>query len=110
MVIFLQKGRQDSHSHPVSRNKGSAFRGMECQEVKSSSNYVTFMVCLVDTLVLSPVCGLAVDEMTAEKEGVMLWKKSLHSEPRDRDWSVATSQLCLCRQVGRLLSPLFKVG
>lgn len=72
MVLFLQKGRQDSHKNLISRNKDSAFRGMECQEVKSSSNDVTFMVCLVDTLVLSPVRGLAVDEMTAEKERVML--------------------------------------
>lgn len=42
----------------------------------SHNFYVTSMVCYVDTLVLSPLCGLAVVETNTEKESVVL-----NSEP-----------------------------
>lgn len=58
------------------------WRAKEC-----SYSYVTFMVCHVDPLVLSPLWNLAVEEMSAEKEGHVV-KRALNSEPRNQDWSI----------------------
>lgn len=67
-------------------------------QLRNPCGHVTFMVCHVDTLDLSPVCGLTFEEMSSEKQCHVV-RRTLNSEPRNQDWGVTVWQLCLLGQV-----------